>query len=66
MKMAKLGKKAKMVVCYCDTSSKGEGDNCECWDSKSNPIVMTDLIRLRKKKEGRYISSPKRFRKSKR
>jgi len=62
MKMAKLGKKAKMVVCYCDTSSKGEGDNCECWDSKGNPIVMTDLIRLRKKMK-RYTPNPKRFRK---
>jgi len=60
--MAKMGKKAKMVVCMCDKTSKGEGINCECWDSKGNPIVMTDLIRIRKKVKERFTPSPKRFR----
>jgi len=60
--MAKMGKKAKIVVCMCDTTSNGEGINCECWDTKGNPIVMTDLIRIRKKKKERFTPSPKRFR----
>lgn len=60
--MAKMGKKAKIVVCYCDTASNREGVNCECWDSKGNPIVLTDLIRIRKKVKERFTPRPKRFR----
>ena len=61
MKMDKKGKKAKSVVCYCDTTRRGEGTKCECWDLKGNPIVKTDLVRIRKKGP-RFIPSPKRFR----
>jgi len=61
MKMAKMGKKANLVVCFCDTTRKGQGRNCECWDTKGNPIVKTPLIRIRKKVKERFIPSPKRF-----
>ena len=60
--MAKLGKKAKLVSCFCDTTRNGQGTKCECWDSKGNPIVLADLIRIRKKVKARFTPSPKRFR----
>jgi len=60
--MAKLGKKAKSVSCFCDTTSNGEGIKCECWDNKGNPIVMADRLVLRKKVKERFTPSPKRFR----
>ena len=61
--MAKLGKKAKSVSCFCNTTSNGEGIKCECWDSKGNPMVMADRLVLRRKKKGRYTPHPERFRK---
>jgi len=59
--MAKIGKKAKIVVCYCDKTSNKEGTKCECWDTKGNPIVLANLVRIRGKGP-RYIPSTKRFR----
>ena len=61
--MAKrMGKKVRSVLCMCDTTSNGEGTNCECWDTESNPIVLADRIRLGRKKKERFGPHPERFR----
>ena len=60
--MAKKGKKAERVSCFCATTSNGEGINCECWDNKGDPALMADSITLRRKKKGRYTAHPERFR----
>ena len=60
--MAKMGKKANYVACYCDKTKSGVGLNCECWDTKGNPIVMAESVRLRKKVKERFTPSPQRFR----
>lgn len=61
--MAKMGKKADHVSCKCVTVKNNEGSNCECWDTKGNPIVLANSMVLRKiVHPDRYTPSPKRFR----
>jgi len=61
--MAKLGKKADHVSCMCTTTKNNEGSNCECWDTKGNPIVLAKSIVLRKiEHPERYTAHPERVR----
>lgn len=58
----RMGKKVRSVLCMCDTASNREGNNCECWDTKGNPIVLAERIFLGKKKKERFAPHPERFR----